>query len=323
QYFFYRDGEIRSAQLRIFPEEQEYFLTRSRPWTEQSRVYLLRNYLDAVKYLPQDQIAALCPGADGYILHHMEEGTPGDYDRVITYGPGGVGEIDGWYIHLQVQPLWDGTGTGDKVVDVFYGGAKRDGNVYRWYDRNTEPIGGAPVTLEAFPDVTFQAPGGSVYATVTDPETGAVGASMLLSGMPVADAFFCDVTGDGYPEICVTSYFGSGIIDEHVQVYDYARGERWVLQDRMRYDYRFWEETAFCGWSAGITPKRKSGTHCGSFAGMESSVWKTGPCSRSTLRRSPRRSRATMGRRFWCGRCTAPPGCQRTGNIVSKWTSIC
>ena len=104
QYFFYRDGEIRSAQLRIFPEEQEYFLTRSRPWTDQSRVYLLRNYLDAVKYLPQAQIAALCPGADGYILHHMEEGTPGDYDRVITYGPGGVGEIDGWYIHLQVQP---------------------------------------------------------------------------------------------------------------------------------------------------------------------------------------------------------------------------
>ena len=242
QYFFYRDGEIRSAQLRIFPEEQEYFLTRSRPWTVQSRVYLLRNYLDAVKYLPQAQIATLCPGADGYILHHMEEGTPGDYDRVITYGPGGPGEIDGWYIHLQVQPLWDGHGTGDKVVDVFYGGAKRDGNVYRWYDRNTEPIGGAPVKLDAFPGVTFQAPGGSVYAAVTDPETGTVGASMLLSGMPVADAFFCDVTGDGYPEICVTSYFGSGIIDEHVQVYDYARGERWELTDRMRYDYRFREE---------------------------------------------------------------------------------
>lgn len=242
QYFFYRDGGVRSAQLRIFPEEQEYFLTQSRPWPEQSRIYLLRNYLDAVKYLPQAQIAALCPGADGYILHHMEEGAPGDYERVITYGSGGAGEIDGWYIHLQVQPLWDGHGTGDAVVDVFYGSTKDKNNVFCWYDRNTEPIGGAPVTLDVFPGVTFQAPGGSVFAAVTDPETGAVGESMLLSGMPVADAWFCDVTGDGYPEICVTSYFGSGIIDERVQVYDYARGERWELTERMRYDYRFRED---------------------------------------------------------------------------------
>ena len=238
RYFYYKNGGARSGQLRIFPEEKRYFLPDVQQWPEQSRIYLLRHYLDALKYLPQAEIAALCPGAEGYILHQVAEGTPADYDRVITYGPGGAGEIDGWYIHLQVQPLWDNTGTGSDVVEVFYGSRVADSGLFCWYDRNTEPVGGMPVTLETFPGVTFYAPGGSIFAEVMDPETGETGESMLLSGMPIVDAYFCDVTGDGFPEICTTSYFGSGMIDERVQVYDYAKGQRWELQHRGTYDYR-------------------------------------------------------------------------------------
>lgn len=238
QFFFYRDGEVRSAQLRIFPEEQNYFVTESQLWTGQRYVYLLRHYLDALKYLPQAEISALCPGAEGYILHQVHEGSPGDYDRVLTYSADGVGETNGWYVHLQLQPLWDGHGTGADVVELFYGSPFTDGELFCWYDRNTEPVGGLPVKLEAFPNVTFRAPGDSISAVVTDPETGESGESILLSGMPIVDGYFCDVTGDGYPEICTTSYFGSGMIDERVQIYDYAQHQRWELQHRGTWDYR-------------------------------------------------------------------------------------
>lgn len=245
RYFYYESDTIRSGQLRIFPDEGEYFLPESGEWTQQASIYTLRNYLDAVKYLPQAEISALCPGAGGYILSHVEEGTPGDYDRVITYDPGGAGEIDGWYIHLQIQPLWDGHGTGEDVVDVFYGDRTGEKGVLRWFDRSDLYGNIAPVSLEAFPGVTFRTGGGTIYALVTDPETGESGESVLMTGMPIDNAWFCDITGDGLPEICATSYFGSGLIDERVQIYDYARNQRWELQNRGIHDFRLCESE---GW---------------------------------------------------------------------------
>ena len=124
RYFFTSADETYSSQLRIFPEDREYFLTEPEEWPEQNRVYLLRHFLEALKYLPQDAIREMAP-ADRYIIEHREEGTPKSYDRVITYTSDGVQELDGWFIHLRIQPLHeDGAGyhgTGEEIIEVFYG----------------------------------------------------------------------------------------------------------------------------------------------------------------------------------------------------------
>lgn len=81
--------------------------------------------MDAIKYLPQEEIRQIAP-ADQYIIQLIDGGKPSDFDRVITYSAEGVGETDSSYIHLRLEPLHadaDGfSGTGDEVVDLFYGG---------------------------------------------------------------------------------------------------------------------------------------------------------------------------------------------------------
>ena len=124
-YFFSNAKHTYGAQLRIFPEEGKYFLTEPTEWQEQSRIFLLQHYLEAIKYLPQYEIMQMAP-ADRYIISHVDGGSPSDYERVIRYSSYGVEETDGWFIHLQIQPLhWDGEGyrgTGEEVIEAFYGG---------------------------------------------------------------------------------------------------------------------------------------------------------------------------------------------------------
>ncbi|MBQ2201016.1 MAG: hypothetical protein II412_00455, partial [Clostridia bacterium] len=49
-----------------------------------------------------------------------------------------------------------------------------------------------------------------------------------------------DVTGDQKPELCTSVCFGSGMIDEHVVVYDYANKQSYTLWDRGAFDYRLY-----------------------------------------------------------------------------------
>lgn len=130
-YFFTKSKTTYKGQLRIFPDEEKYFLTEPSEGLEQQSIFLLRHYLDAIKYLPQEAIRQMAP-ADQYIISQREEGIPGSYNRVITYTQNGVEDIDGWYIHLEIQPLHtDGdafSGTGDEVIHVFYSGNGFDGD---------------------------------------------------------------------------------------------------------------------------------------------------------------------------------------------------
>ena len=123
-FFFKENHKTYSSQLRIFPEEDKYFLTEPDEWPEQQEIFLLRHYLEAIKYLPQFEIQQMAP-ADQYIIQHVADGRPSDYERVITYTKNGVKDIDSWFVHLQIQPLHaDGEGyhgVGDEVIEVFYG----------------------------------------------------------------------------------------------------------------------------------------------------------------------------------------------------------
>ena len=132
RYFFTNAWNTYSAQLRIFPVEGKYNLTEPDEWVEEERVFLLRYYLESLKYLPQDEIRQMAP-ADQYLIYlvDFQDGESDDH-RTITYSKeNGVGDIDGWYIHLRVEPLHaeaDGQGYhgyGSEVIDLYYG----DGNL--------------------------------------------------------------------------------------------------------------------------------------------------------------------------------------------------
>jgi len=152
RFFFQKDHRTESAQLRIFPEEDMYFLTESDEWQDQEEIFLLRHYLEAVKHLPQSEILQMAP-ADQYIIQHIAQGSPSDFDRVITYSSDGVTPIDGWNIHLQVQPLHrDGEGyhgTGEEVIELFYSGTVESVEEKLGDIRINRPYGVAQVIYES------------------------------------------------------------------------------------------------------------------------------------------------------------------------------
>ena len=246
-YFFSNAQKTYGAQLRIFPVEGKYFLTEPSEKQEQNRIFLLRHYLEAIKYLPQYEILQMAP-ADQYIISHIDGGSPSDYQRVITYSSEGVSDIDGWNIHLQIQPLHaDGeaySGIGEEVIELFYD-SRNDVTSYhvvKWFDYTQDPSQMSyedelKIQLDEFPGITFKYTPYDIIATTSWEDSNSAGKSYLISGLPIWNAFFCDLTGDGLPEICSQVSYGSGIIDNRVIIHDYANGVSYSLIDRGYHDY--------------------------------------------------------------------------------------
>ena len=119
---------------------------------------------------------------------------------------------------------------GDNVSDM--GPAQ----VEKWFDYLEKPEitnwdGRLELDLPEYPSVTFRCYPEKMEA-VTENEI-----TPLYTGMPIWNTYFCDLTGDGLPELCSTVTFGSGIIDSRIIVCDYANGESYTLEDRGKYDY--------------------------------------------------------------------------------------
>lgn len=240
--FFYTDTDSTySAQLRMFHTKKQYYITERTKWAEQDQIYKLSDYLDALKHMPQEEIRKLSQGADGYSVLQLADGTPGDYERVLTYSASGLKDIDGWYIHLEVLPLHEVNGayngSGDEAIHLFYGAnTSTTGSVEKWFDYLEKPDemnwgGNLEIELPEYPDVTFR-----WYPEKMDAAMGSE-VTQLYTGMPIWNTYFCDLTGDGRPDLCSTLSFGSGIIDSRIIVYDYANGASYTLEDRGKYDY--------------------------------------------------------------------------------------
>lgn len=58
------------------------------------------------------------------------------------------------------------------------------------------------------------------------------GEETLVTGWPVRNAYFADLSGDGVPELCTTACEGFGIIDSRIRVYDYMEKQLYELEDR-------------------------------------------------------------------------------------------
>ena len=119
-------------------------------------------------------------------------------------------------------------------------------SVIEWFDYLETPDemkwdGSLEISLTEFPDVTFRWTSGEMLAV-----KGSKSAS-LYTGMPIWNAYFCDLTGDGLPELCSTISWGSGMIDNRVIIYDYANGVSYELSDRGCFDFtlRFHEADGY------------------------------------------------------------------------------
>lgn len=106
----------------------------------------------------------------------------------------------------------------------------------QWFDyleTGTYPDSSADFQAKTpdFPDVTFQCTPGELTAETPS------GSTTLITGMPIWNLYLCDLTGDGIDEFCASVSFGSGIIDQHVVVYDYATQTEYTLWERGVFDY--------------------------------------------------------------------------------------
>ena len=111
-----------------------------------------------------------------------------------------------------------------------------DGTVTEWFDYLEPPDemvwdGRLEINLPEFPDVTFRWTYGEMMAVTGNEITS------LYTGMPIWNDYFCDLTGDGLPELCSTISWGSGMIDNRVTIYDYANGASYELSDRGYFDF--------------------------------------------------------------------------------------
>ena len=109
-------------------------------------------------------------------------------------------------------------------------------SVIEWFDYLETPDemkwdGSLEISLTEFPDVTFRWTYGEMLAVKGSKSTS------LYTGMPIWNAYFCDLTGDGLPELCSTISWGSGMIDNRVIIYDYANGASYELSDRGNFDF--------------------------------------------------------------------------------------
>ena len=109
-------------------------------------------------------------------------------------------------------------------------------SVIKWFDYLETPDemqwgGRHEINLPEFPDVTFRWTYGEMMAVTGNEITS------LYTGMPIWNAYFCDLTGDGLPELCSTISWGSGMIDNRVTIYDYANGASYELSDRGYFDF--------------------------------------------------------------------------------------
>mgnify|MGYP005753910765 FL=1 len=113
-------------------------------------------------------------------------------------------------------------------------------SVIKWFDYTENPSAmddESTINLPIYPDVTFSYNQAQIIASKPFDTSELIDYTILITGMPIWNAYFADLTGDDYPEICATYTFGSGIIDSRIIIYDYAKGASYELSDRGYFDF--------------------------------------------------------------------------------------
>ncbi len=118
--------------------------------------------------------------------------------------------------------------------------ASREYKAVKWFDYADNPSAmeeELSIELPEFPGVTFLYSANQIIASRPYDGSDLTGNTILINGTPIWNAYFTDLTGDGYPEICATLSFGFGMIDTRFAIVDYANGVSYEISDRGYHDF--------------------------------------------------------------------------------------
>jgi len=132
RYYYFKGQKTYSGKLDMSRNKNRYFITKAEEWININDVCKMSDYLEALKYMPQEEIRQLYPDADGYLVIAKSEGIPSDFQHVITYTQNGIEDIHGWYIHLMVSPTYEAEpggyyGSDEELLHLFYGNTDHQG----------------------------------------------------------------------------------------------------------------------------------------------------------------------------------------------------
>ena len=178
----------------------------------------------------------------GYTATYLTHGMPVEFDA----------EKDTWFkIGVNMQnPTDEDIVVYVEVENVEVRILDEINSVIEWFDYTENPSAmddESTINLPIYPDVTFSYNQAQIIASKPFDTSEPTDHTILITGMPIWNAYFTDLTGDGYPEICATYTLGSGIIDSRIIIYDYAKGASYELSDRGYFDFtlRFHEADGY------------------------------------------------------------------------------
>ena len=168
----------------------------------------------------------------GYTATYLTHGMPVEFDA----------EKDTWFkIGVNMQnPTDEDIIVYVEVENVEVRIADEINSVIEWFDYTENPSAmddESTIKLPIYPDVTFSYNQTQIIASKPFDTSELTSQTILIAGMPIWNAYFTDLTGDGFPEICATYTWGSGIIDSRIVVCDYVNGASYELSDRGNFDF--------------------------------------------------------------------------------------
>jgi len=117
------------SQLRIYPDEDLFFITDSFRIDPPQNLYSLKFFLDALKYLPQEYVRSLTVGQPDMYIISIANGTSDDSQPSAYYDKNGIAVNNNRLVRLDIQPMYqdvDGPGyhgIGADMIHLFYGEA--------------------------------------------------------------------------------------------------------------------------------------------------------------------------------------------------------
>ena len=110
---------------------------------------------------------------------------------------------------------------------------------FMWFDFYIEdPGNNVELVIDEFPGTVFRYTQDWLFDILIATDADGEKPIILEATGPIRNVYLADLNGDGLPEFCVTTMFGSGFIDERIYVYDYYSEKKYELSDRFNHHFR-------------------------------------------------------------------------------------
>lgn len=216
--------DVQWAQITLWGDETDHIELDDDQ--TQELIYILNNINErdfVHSKVPEHDLSLMIYCGEVEILLHWD----GDYTE-FSFDSDTAKDIDKDYRYIKNQEL-------NEFLSKFC-----PHTIVKWFDYTDTPSAmedELTIELPEFPGVTFTYNRAQIIASKPFDNSELTGHVIMIGGMPIWNAYFTDLTGDGYPDICATYSYGSGIIDTRIVIHDYANSASYELSDRGYHDF--------------------------------------------------------------------------------------